>query len=357
MEQNNNTTKGRKGKHLTYEERQKLEVLLKAKVGIKEIAKLLGGRSERTIKREIKRGTVRLLNSDLTERYEYSADAGQRKYDLNAENKGRSLKIGSSHDLVRYIEEKICKEKMSPYAALQSIENEGKEFAVSICLKTLYNYIEQGLFLNISNKDLPQGGKKKKRNYDKIRRAHNNPNGTSITERPEEIEWRRDFGHWELDTVVGKSGTKAVLLVLTERKTRYELIFKLEGKTEKAVVDTLDKLERKLGKKRFRRIFKTITCDNGCENLDHEGMERSITKGKRTKVYYAHPYSAWERGSNENANKLIRRFVPKGIDIGKLTQREIKRIERWMNDYPRAILDGLSARLAVLALGQEPIRA
>ena len=78
-----------------------------------------------------------------------------------------------------------------------------------------------------------------------------------------------------------------------------------------------------------------------------------MTKGKRTKVYYAHPYSAWERGSNENANKLIRRFVPKGTDIGRLTHKEIKRIERWMNDYPRAILCGFSAKMAVLALGQE----
>ena len=357
MEQNNNTTKERGGKHLNYEERQKLEILLKAKVRVKEIAALLGGRSERTIKREIKRGTVRLLNSDLTERFEYSCDAGQLKYDRNAANKGRSLKIGSSHDLVSYIEKKIGEEKMSPYAALQSIENEGKEFAVTICLKTLYNYIEQGLFLNISQKDLPQGGKKKARKYDKIRRATNNPTGTSIAERPEEIEYRRDFGHWELDTVVGKARTKAALLVLTERKTRYELIFKLESKTEQAVIEVLDKLERKLGKKRFRRIFKTITCDNGSENLDHEGMERSLTKGKRTKVYYAHPYSAWERGSNENANKLIRRFVPKGTDIGRLTHKEVKRIERWMNDYPRAILCGFSAKMAVLALGQEPVIA
>ena len=86
-------------------------------------------------------------------------------------------------------------------------------------------------------------------------------------------------------------------------------------------------------------------------------MERSTTKGNRTKVYYAHPYSAWERGSNENANKLIRRFIPKGTDIGRLTHKEVKRIERWMNDYPRAILGGLSAKMAVLALGQEPVIA
>ena len=127
--------------------------------------------------------------------------------------------------------------------------------------------------MNISQKDLPQGVKKKTGNYDKVRRAHNNTTVTSIIERPKEIECRSDFGHWELDTVVDKARTKAVL---TERKTRYELIYKLEGKTKKAVVSTLDRLERKLGKKRFCRIFKTITCDNGCENLDHEGMEQTL---------------------------------------------------------------------------------
>ena len=346
MERNNNNTKERKGKHLTYEDRQKLEVLLKAKIEIGKIAELLGGRSERTIRREKERGMVRLLNSDLTERYEYSADAAQLKYDRNAANKGRGLKIGSAHDLVAHIEQKIGEEKMSPYAALQSIENEGKEFSVRICLRTLYHYIERGLFLNISKGDLPQGGKEKKRSYEKIRRANNNPTGTSITERAKEIESRKDFGHWELDTVVGKARTKAVLLVLTERKTRYELIYKLESKTQEAVTAALDRLERKLGQKRFKLVFKTITCDNGCENLDHEGMERSIKGGRRTKVYYAHPYSAWERGSNENANKLIRRFIPKGSDIGRFTRKEIKRIQRWMNDYPRAILNGLSAKMA-----------
>lgn len=357
MERNNNTTKSRKGKHLTYEERQKLEVLLKAKVERKKIAELLGGRSERTIRREIERGTVQLLNSDLTERYEYSADAAQLKYERNAANKGRNLKIGSGHDLVAHIEQKIGKERMSPYAALQSIENEGKEFSVRICLRTLYHYIERGLFLNIGKGDLPQGGKQRKRSYEKVRRASNNPSGTSISERAEEIESRNDFGHWELDTVVGKAKTKAALLVLTERKTRYELIYKLENKTQDAVTTALNKLERKLGVNRFKKVFKTITCDNGCENLDHESMERSIAGGKRTSVYYAHPYSAWERGSNENANKLIRRFIPKGSDIGRFTRKEIKRVQRWMNDYPRAILDGLSAKMAVLALGQEPADA
>lgn len=173
---------------------------MKAKVEIKKIAELLGGRSERTMRREVERGTVQLLNSDLTERYEYSADAAQLKYERNAANKGRSLKIGRGHDLVAHIERKIGEEKMSPYAALQSIENEGKEFSVRICLRTLYHYIERGLFLNIGKGDLPQGGKQRKRSYEKVRRANNNPTGTSISERAEEIESRNEFGHWELDT-------------------------------------------------------------------------------------------------------------------------------------------------------------
>ena len=110
------------------------------------------------------------------------------------------------------------------------------------------------------------------------------------------------------------------------------------------ILEYVDKLERKLGSKKFREIFKTITCDNGCENLDFEGIERSaITKKNRTKVYYAHPYSAWERGTNENINKLIRRFIPKGADIGEFSHERIKMIEYWINNYPRRIFHGLSS--------------
>ena len=139
-----------------------------------------------------------------------------------------------------------------------------------------------------------------------------------------------------MDIVVGS--TKTCLLVMTERKSRKELIFKIPSKHQKHVKEVIDKLEKKY-KGRFKEYFKSITMDNGSEFLDSEGLERSCIKPgeKRTECYYAHPYSAWERGSNENANKLIRRFIPKGTDIGKLTQRDIKRIELWMNNYPRRI--------------------
>ena len=341
---NNNTNKG-KGKHLNYEKRIKIEALSKA--GLKsEAIGLIIGCSGRAIRNEMKKGKVVLLNSDLTTREEYSADVGQQKHEYAGTGKGPSLKIGNDYTLVAYIEDKIIKEKMSPYATAERIKQEKDKFQTTICSKTIYNYIDEGLFPHLTNKHLPVKKKGKKRNYDHIRTATNNKKGTSISERPKEIDERKEFGHWEMDTVVGKSGTKEVLMVMTERKTLKEIIRKIPSKSQYCIVKELDKIERKMGSKKFRETFKTITCDNGCENLDFEGIERSaLTKTNRTKVYYAHPYSAWERGSNENANKLIRRFIPKGADIGKFSHERIKVIEHWINNYPRRLLNGLSSNM------------
>lgn len=343
MEQLEYSIENKKGKHINYEDRIKIEALAKAGHKSEEIGKQIG-RSGRTIRRELNRGKVRLLNSDLTERYEYSADVGQKIHDENAAAKGPVLKIGKDYKLVAYIEQAIGKDGKSPYAAIEAIKNEGLDFEESICYKTVYNYIDNDLFLNISNKDLPVKKNSKKRNYKKIRTAITNPKGTSISERPEYIEERKEYGHWELDTVVGKKGTKNVLMVLTERSTREEMIFKIKSKSQYCIVTELNKSEEKL-KDSFYDTFKTITCDNGCENLDYEGMENSIllTNKKRTNVYYAHPYSSFERGSNENANKLIRRFIPKGADISSYSDEEIKYIENWINNYPRRIFNGASS--------------
>ena len=346
----NYTTENKKGQHLTYTERQKMEVLLKAGHKNSEIAKILGNRDERTIRREKALGTVELLNSDYTTRLEYSADAAQKYHDERGRNKGPRLKIGSNFKLVEFIEDKIKKEKYSPYSALEKAKQED-DITVNICLKTLYNYIDEGLFLNITNKDLPVKKEPKKRGYSKVRTAYTHK-GTSIEERPKEIENRAEFGHWEFDTVVGKQGTKTVLMVMTERALNVQLIRIIESKSQQCIVREIDKLERKLGSGKFKEIFKTITCDNGCENLDFEGMERSaITSGKRTKVYYAHPYSSYERGTNECANKLIRRFVPKGCDIAKFSKKQIKYIQNWINNYPRRIFGGYSTNDLLNMLG------
>ena len=324
----------RKWKQLSEKERYQIEILLKEKRTPLEIAKRLG-RDRRTIDREIARGSVVQVDSLWRERLQYCADAGQRKHNEQAENKGRPLKIGHDHRLAEYIEKKIGTEKYSPDAVIGEIKAKGIKFEVEICTKTVYNYIDKGIFLNISNKDLPVKRSGKKRKHRQVRKvALNNLGGRSIEERPESVETRADMGHWEMDCVVGSH--KACLLVMTERKSRKELIFKLKAKKQEHVKDVMDGLERKRGRQ-FSKVFKSITMDNGSEFLNSEALEASCIRagGKRTTCYYAHPYSAWERGSNEAANKLIRRFVPKGTNIDSLTKADIRRIEHWMNNYPR----------------------
>ena len=346
MSQLDYTTKERKGKHLNYEERIKIETLSKVGMKSEAIAKQIGC-SGRTVRRELAKGKTELLNSDLTTRRAYSADIGQQKHNYAATAKGASLKIGNDYALVEYIEKLIIQEKMSPYATAEKIK-QNKQFKTKLSYKTIYNYIDMGLFPNLTNKHLPVRKERKKRSYHPVRTAINHAKGKSISERAKEIDKREEYGHWEMDTVVGKIGTKAALLVLTERMTKLEIIRKIKSKSANCVVKELDKLERQLGSKKFREMFRTITCDNGCENLDCEGIERStIVKGKRTEVYYAHPYSAWERGSNENANKLIRRFIPKGADISKVSRERIRMIEDWMNNYPRRSLHGRSANMLI----------
>ena len=346
MGQDNNTAKSVKYKHLTERDRYKIEILLKEKLKPHEIAQRMK-KGTRTIEREIVKGTVRLLNSDLSYRKEYCADSGQRVYKENSKNKGPGLKIGKDHKLVNYIENKIIKDKYSPDAVIGEIVAKGLMFETRICTKTLYNYIDRDdVFLRLTNKDLPVKRDKKKGSYKKVKIAHKNLKGTSIEDRDETIENREEYGHWEMDCVVGnQGGSGAVLLVLSERKSREEIIFKMPDKTQDSVKKMLDALERKHGKK-FKEKFKTITVDNGSEFLDFKGIEESFKKPgeKRVTVYYAHPYSSWERGTNENSNKLIRRFIPKGTDIGNISRAKIKYIENWMNNYPRKILGYKSAK-------------
>lgn len=149
----NNITNHKKYKHLTEIERYKIEAYLKDNKKAWQIAELLG-KSERTIQREIKRGTVTLLDSELREYKIYCADVAQRKYYENAANKGRGYKIGNDYELVEYIERMIIEEKYSPDAVIGRLKLEGNRFKTTICTKTLYNYIDAGLFLHLTNKDL-----------------------------------------------------------------------------------------------------------------------------------------------------------------------------------------------------------
>ena len=176
------------------------------------------------------------------------------------------------------------------------------------------------------------------------------PAGESIEQRPEEIDEREEFGHWEGDTVYsgkGKRKTTRALLTLTERKTRKEIIIAIPNRKAETVVKALDALERKLGARRFRAIFKSITFDNGTEFAAAEGLERSCVNKRlpRTKVYFCHPYSSWERGTNENTNGMIRRRFPKGTNFAAVTNAQIAQAENWINNYPRKILGYKSSEI------------
>lgn len=332
----------KKGSHqLTRADRIKIEALLKEGLSKAKIAAHLGVHRS-TIYNELKRGEYEHRNSDWTTEKRYSPDIAQEKAEENLKVRGTQLKIGNDIAYANYIEDKIVNEDYSPAAVLGELKAQGREgeFNTTVCVATLYSYIDKGVFLKLTNKDLPVK-KNKKRGYKKVRKQQARAAaGDSIEKRPEEIDQREEFGHWEMDSVIGKKGvSKNTLLVLTERKTRDEIIFKLPDHTDEAVVAALDKLERRYGADMFKQIFKTITVDNGSEFADVNGLERSILEEgeKRTHLYYCHPYSSWERGTNEVTNKMVRRKVPKGTNFDDKTDEEIEQIERWINGYPRRI--------------------
>lgn len=323
--------------HLSKGDRYKIETALNMGHSPKEIAAELHVHIS-TIYREIKRARYVHLDGDTwTYEERYNPDAAEARYRNNLAAKGAPLKIGSDFELAEYIEKKILEEDRSPAAALADIRNEGKQFKTTICTSTLYSYIEKGVFLTLTNADLPEKPKRK-RPYHKVKTMKRPPRGESIEKRPAEVGARTTFGHWEMDTVYSKKKGSKALLVLTERLTRKEIIERMPDRTAESTVKALDRIERRYGA-RFRKIFKSITVDNGGEFSDVERLERSaIRKGRRTKFYYCHPYSSYERGSNENQNKMIRRKHPKGTDFGKVTVEEVKKTEEWVNNYPREIL-------------------
>lgn len=323
-------TKGQK--IMSWEQRIRLEEKLRYKVPIAQIARELGF-SRRTIYNEIKRGQY-LHTCDYWDEWRYSAEKGQDEHEKGRQRKtGRGLKIGKDRALSAFLEEKILREKCSPAVALELARREG--FKTTICVQTLYNYIDRGFFIKLSNEDLLEKPKRKPKAEKKTRVVH--PKLPSIVDRPASIRDRAEYGHWEMDLVVGpQEGSGAVLLTLTERRTRQEMIFKLPDKRACSVRAVFDKLERTTPD--FYQRFKTITTDNGPEFLEHNLLIKSVLGGERFTVFYCHSYAAWEKGTNEVHNRMIRRWFPKGTDFAKVSQRKIKAVEHWMNHYPRKIL-------------------
>jgi IS30 family transposase len=332
-----NTTQSRKGKHLSYRERAQIEAYKNIeKLSNRAIARKLK-RAPQTIHTEVKEGTVKIMKRQKQRgkiytyyHKEYSADGGQAAYEKGRLNSGRKHKWVDSQSFLNYADEKILKEKWSPDCVIGHAKKK-KLFPASLipCTTTLYNWIDKG-FTQTINLDLLL----KTRRTNKPQKVAKNRKifGDLIEKRPDIVDSREEFGHWEIDTVIGLKSRDEALLTLTERKTRYEVIIKIDGKSSEPVNQALRTLKASAGEN-FQKLFKTITCDNGSEFSGITELLKNVVH-----VYFTHPYSSWERGTNENHNGMIRRFIPKGTKISDVPLRIIHRTQDWMNNLPRRIL-------------------
>ena len=329
MTQTNYTTKRRKFQHLTREKRAQIEILLRQKLPKAKIAREVGI-SRSTLYHELERGTVDQVDKNLKPYRAYFWDVGQRVYEQNRRNSRPPLKILACWDFLQHAQEQILEDKLSPDVICGEAKLSG-EFEKIVCTKTLYNYIDQCL-LKVRNIDLPLKVKRKVRTERKSRQ-NKRIFGASIEERPEEINSRTEFGHWEIDTIVGKKNSAAVLLSLDERTKLHRHLVKIPSRSKEAVGEAMQKIAALYGES-FEKVFKSITCDNGSEFAD---LGRYLPKS--TKVYYAHPYSAYERGINEKQNSLVRRFFPKGTSFDNVTDKQVAFVEAWINRLPRKIFN------------------
>lgn len=199
---------------------------------------------------------------------------------------------------------------------------------ISISHEWIYQYIYQ---------DKRNGGclhehlrcqKKRRKRYGSYNRGGQIINRVSIDERPAIVDTRSRIGDWELDTIVGKAHKQAVV-TLTERKTRFSLIRKVRFRTAENVANAIIELLWPI-----KEWVKTLTADNGKEFAFHDLIAISLS----AKFYFAHPYSSWERGLNENTNGLIRQYIPKKTDFKTITQKKIDAIMEKLNNRPRKCL-------------------
>lgn len=322
-------------KYLTEKDRYLIEKLHQEKTPVAKIAEMIGC-CRATVYNEIKRGTFIARGKLWQNEKRYGYDVGQRIHKENMSRRGRKRKLSADDPFLSDVADMILNKKYSPEAVLYSFPDR------KLCVKSLYNYVHAGLIAGVTVLSLPYAKPKYNKKYKGKKREFER--GKSIEERPKEILKREEYGHWEMDTVYSSKDDLTCLLVLSERKTRQELVFQIKDRTAKSVIRALDQYERKIGSPAFREKFKSITCDNGMEFADWQSIERSCrTKKNRTTVYFCHPYCSGERGTNENSNRFIRRWIPKGDDIGLYSKAEIQAIQDWMNHYPRRQFDGLSA--------------
>lgn len=289
----------------------------------------------------INSGLITVLNPDLTERIEFSAELAWNKRTKKSIESNSSKRISAKPFI-----ELVIKEFRSEYN-INSIDeiindlklnrNEEIQGLTTICTATFYNYVELDKIENFDKKELPMKCKRKQKNDKYLGKTK--PKGTSIEERPFDKTDRSEFGHWEGDTIVGSRNipNSGAVLTLVERKTRFQITIKMKDRKSLTVYKAIKKIKQKypeLKEYNIKDIFKSITFDNGVEFSKWEDIEKYL----KTKTYFAHPYCSCERGSNENGNKLLRIFLPKSCNINEYTEKYVEHANELINTKIRKIL-------------------
>lgn len=310
--------------HLTVLERESLGYQLAQRKKIADIARAMG-RHKSTLYREI-------AQSGFTQG-SYRALTGQYAAFQRQQAAKKPQKIQTNEALTQYIHDHL-KLRWSPEQIAKRLKKEyPDEPAMYVSHETIYTYLyvlpkgalKQELLSYLRQK---RGGRQKRKSGHQQRT--NIPNLISIEERPQVVADRTVPGHWEGDLIVGKDH-KSALGTLVERTTRTTILVPLKDKDAQAVRKAFAKELKTLP----QQMKLSLTYDRGSEMSEHE----LFTKQTKMQVYFAHPQSPWERGTNENTNGLVRQFFPKGTDFTKVTRKEIKQVQDLLNGRPRKVLD------------------
>lgn len=347
MSDTNNTTKLKKKQyhHLTKEQRVQIEILLNQKdkngkrlFSNSYIANAIGV-NKSTISRELRNRIKSKINvmSGKIKNKPYNAVDAQNDYNYKRGLSKAQYKLEKYPQMAKFIEDKIKIDKWAPDAIVGYMKVHNmfeRDGFCEITTPTIYNAIRYGI-IDVKLSDTRRMKYDPKYEYKREYQVSESKLDYSIEKRPEEVDKRLVFGHFELDTVVGKrDGIHECLMTLTERKTRFEMVFKLQAKTAKEVVNKFNEIKIFM-KKNFNKVFKSITTDNGSEFSDF----LEIIKDTKAKIYFCHPYCSGEKGTNEKSNSMIRYFIPKGKLIENYSYADINDIVKWMNNYPRKILN------------------
>lgn len=317
--------KTKKYNRLTFSERVKIQTLLEANQNKSSIAKKLG-RSRSTITREINKF---VKNKDD----KYDADLAQWCADDDYLNKRNLDKINQYPKLKIYVYRGLLL-GWSPEQIANRIKRDYPlDQTMRISYEAIYMHIYKHRQARVNKKLiklLPYQKSQRRRANAKAKRGSKIKDQVSIEQRPKHIEKRLEMGHWEGDLIIGK-GQKSAIGTLVERKSRYTIIVKIENRKSETLVKAFSKEFNKLEDE----LKKTMTYDNGSEMA----MHKMLTENTGVKVYFAHPYSSWERGTNENTNGLIRRYFPKRTDFTNITLEQLKLVQNRLNNRPRKVID------------------